>query len=88
MKVITLFNEYEDAPNKTMLFAVRDMNNVDEVEFTERIKEAIKPHVSSYFSPNDIETYANETLNNLKQGRYFKKFSNGVYLDIETIDVL
>ena len=91
MKVITLNRIIDDSEETEVLFAVNDINNINEVKFIERIKEAVRNSLSDYFSwritDEKIESYANEILNDLKQGKSHKFLNDYNYLDFEDVEV-
>lgn len=92
MIVITLNYNHDDSLETSILFAVSDVNNINEIKFIQRVKEAIRPHIGNYFSlstdEQKIESYARETLNDLKQGKNEKVLNKYTYLDFETVDIL
>ena len=92
MKVITLNHIIVDSEETEVLFAVNDINNINEVEFIERIKKVIRPYVGDYFplstTDKKIESYANEVLNSLKQGKNEKWLDDYAYLDFKEVDIL
>ena len=92
MKVITLNHNCDDTLETELLFAVHDINNINEAEFIERIKKKIQPHIGNYFVLNTtdktVELYAIEVLNSLKQGKNDKWLNDYTYLDFEEVEVL
>lgn len=92
MKVVTLNKNYDDSWETEVLFAINDINNLNEVEVLKRVKNAIRPFIGSYFSldttDEKIELRATEFLNIVKQGKNEMWLDKYVYLDLEEVEVL
>lgn len=92
MKVITL-NIYKDDSTETeVLFAINDVNNINEAEFVERIKKKLRAYVGCFFSLNEtdekLKLRSEQYLKTIKEGGDTLFLSRHDYLDAEEVDVL
>ena len=95
MKVVTL-NYYRDNDEfwqTAVLFVITKPNNINDVSFTECLKECLKLYVSIEHLPSTIpdetlKQYAETFLNNIRFGKNSFWINDSAYLESENVKTI